>query len=178
MPDTPAGYPSIYEGVITLKDGRTVFNRPILHTDGPLLADLFEKLSPQSRYQRFLVTLKSLSEDMLYNFTHVDYETRCAIVAVIKEERKDTAIAVARYAYDPVEDIADLGVAVRDDWQQLGLGKQLLKKIIQIGRDHGLTRFAAVAEPQNLAIRHIFSDLGYDCKFTSKGGYLHILFSV
>lgn len=175
MPETPPGYPSGYEGLITMKDGRTVFTRPILDTDKHLLTGLFEKLSPQSRYQRFLVTLRSLSEDMLYHFTHVDYESSCAIVAVIEEEGREALIAVARYAYDPIEKITDLGVAVRDDWQQLGLGKQLLKKIIRIGKDHGLSRFEAVADPQNLAIRHIFSVLGYDVEFVSRGGYLHIL---
>lgn len=178
MPDKPEGYPSRYEGLITLKDGRTVFTRPILNSDESLLAGLFERLSPQSRYQRFLVTLKSLSEDMLYNFTHVDYDSRCAIVAVIEEEGKDAIIAVARYASDPIENITDVAVAVRDDWQQLGLGKELLKKIIQIGKDHGISRFVAVADPQNLAIKHIFSVLDYDVKFVSTGGYLHIMISI
>jgi RimJ/RimL family protein N-acetyltransferase len=177
MPDTTAEYPSRYEGLITLKDGRTVFTRPILNTDESLLAGLFEKLSPQSRYQRFLITLKSLSEEMLHHFTHVDYDSHCAIVAVIEEEGKDAFIAVARYAYDPIEKITDLGVAVRDDWQQFGLGKKLLRRIIQIGKDHGVSRFVAVADPQNLAIRHIFSVLGYDAEFVSRGGYLHILIS-
>lgn len=175
MPDKPAGYPSRYEGIVILKDGRKVFSRPILPSDGPLLKGLFERLSPQSRYQRFLVTLKSLSLDMIYNFTHVDYESRCAIVALIEEEGKDAIIAVARYAYDPIEKNTDVAVAVRDDWQQMGLGKQLLKEIIQIGRDHGIKCFVAVADSQNLAIKHIFTELGLDVEFFSGGGYLKIL---
>jgi len=174
MPDKPEGYPSRYEGLITLKDGRSVFTRPILNSDESLLEGLFERLSPQSRYQRFLATLKSLSEEMLYNFTHVDYESRCAIVAVIEEEGKEAIIAVARYGYDPVEKMTDVAVAVRDDWQQLGLGKQLLKKIIQIGKDHGMSCFSAVADPQNLVIKHIFAELDCDVKFISGGGYVHI----
>lgn len=178
MPDIPEGYPSRYEGLITLKDGRTVLTRPVMASDGPLLAGLFEKLSPRSRHQRFLVTLKSLSEDTLYNFTHVDYESRFALVAVIEENGKDSIIAVARYAYDPVEDTTDLAVAVRDDWQQLGLGKQLLERIIQAGKEQGMSRFSAVADPHNLVIRHILAALDCEVKFISGGGYTHINLNV
>ncbi len=49
MPDAPANYPSQYESRITLKGGREVFLRPVLETDAPLLVDLFNKLSPESR---------------------------------------------------------------------------------------------------------------------------------
>ena len=39
------GYPAQYESRLTLKNGREVFLRPVLQTDGDLLVDLFNKLS-------------------------------------------------------------------------------------------------------------------------------------
>jgi len=49
MSDFPThSYPQEHEGWLTLKDKRKIFIRPVLPTDGPLLVDLFKKLSPQS----------------------------------------------------------------------------------------------------------------------------------
>ena len=39
------GYPAQYESLLKLKDGREVFLRPVLQTDGDLLVALFNKLS-------------------------------------------------------------------------------------------------------------------------------------
>jgi hypothetical protein len=46
---------------LILRDGSTVLIRPVRSTDAPLLADGFARLSPQSRWMRFLGTKTSLS---------------------------------------------------------------------------------------------------------------------
>jgi len=159
-------YPSHYESRLTLKNGKEIFFRPILKTDGPLLVDLFNKLSPQSVYFRFLRPLHTLPEELIYHFTHINYESAFALVAVIKEDGKDTIIAVGRYAYDPQDKVTDLAVAVRDDWQYLGLGKSLLSKIITIGKENGISRFVSMISPQNDVIRQTLQNLGYEVKYS------------
>jgi acetyltransferase len=164
------GYPSQYEGSLTLKNGKEVFLRPIMSTDGPLLVDLFNKLSPESIHLRFLTNLPALSEDMLYRFTHMNYESEFALGALIEEDGEDAIIAVARYAYDIHTHLHELAVVVRDDWQHLGLGKQLLEKIIDVGRDHGISRFGGTMDPQNNTIRQLLWELGYEVKYTLRSG--------
>lgn len=44
-----------------------------------------------------------------------------ALVGIIKEDGKDAIAAIARYGYFPEDKITDFGVAVRDDWQHLGI---------------------------------------------------------
>ncbi|MFB3926098.1 MAG: GNAT family N-acetyltransferase [Syntrophales bacterium] len=168
------GYPSQYESRLTLKNGKEVFLRPILQTDGNLLIDLFNKLSPQSRYLRFLRHLHSLPEDMLYRFTHIDYKSDFALVAVIKENEKDAIIGVGRYAYDPQQHLTDLAVAVRDDWQRLGLGKSLLARVVEIGKEHGVSRFESIMDPQNNVIRQILWKLGYKVKYSLRSGSFQV----
>jgi acetyltransferase len=163
-------YPSQYESWLMLKNGREVFLRPILRTDGHLLIDLFNKLSPQSRALRFLSQINVLSEDMLYRFTHVNYKSEFALVAVIKEDGKDVIIAVGRYGYDPQANLTDFGIAVRDDWQHQGLGKSLLVKIFAIGKEHGISRFGSVIDPYNNIIMHILGELGYEVKYSPQSG--------
>ena len=171
MPTTVnEGYPRQYEKRLTLKNGKEVFLRPIWETDGPLLVDLFNKLSDHSRYLRFLGLLSALSEEMLFHFTHVNYNSAFALVAVIEEDGKDAIIAVGRYAYDLNEHVTDFAVAVRDDWQHYGLGKSLLEKTIAVGKEHGISRFVAVLDSRNSIIKQILSELGYDVKYSTQKG--------
>lgn len=172
MPNTSnKSYPSQYESWLTLKNARKVFLRPILQTDGPHLIDLFNKLSPQSIYFRFLRPLRTLPEDLLHQFTHINYISEFALVATIKENRRNTIIAVGRYAYDPQDNTTDIAVIVRDDWQHLGLGKSLLVKIITIGKAHGISRFVSMISPQNDIIKQILWSLDYEIRYSPRSGY-------
>ncbi len=171
MPTTvTAGYPHHHEGRLLLRNGRAVFLRPIRPTDGLLLVDLFNRISPESRYLRFLGHITDLTEQMLYHFTHVDYVTEFALAAVVEEEGEETIIAVARYAVDAEEGIADLAVAVRDDWQRLGLGTSLLSRIIVIGKEHGICRFGSMMAPENDVVKRILRDLGYTVSYRFQDG--------
>ena len=128
-------YPHQYESRLKLKNGAEVFLRPVMPADSQLIVDLFNKMSPRSIYFRFLRNLNALSEKMICKFTHVNYNSESALVAIIQEDAKDAIIAVGRYGYDSDEDITDLAVAVRDDCQDVGLGKTLLKKSLILQRN-------------------------------------------
>lgn len=108
-------YPYKYESWLKLSNGTDIFLRPVISTDSHLLINLFNKISSRSLWFRFLRRIDSLSENMVYRLTHVNYNSEFALVAIIKEDEKDTIIAVGRYGYEPDEDITELAVAVRDD---------------------------------------------------------------
>jgi GNAT superfamily N-acetyltransferase len=167
-------YLAQYESSLTLKDGKEVFVRPIRTTDGDLLVDLFNRISPQSVYLRFLGHLHALPEELLHHFTHVDYESEFALVALAEEDEKDAIIAVARYAHNPGENITDLAIAVRDDWQRLGLGRAMLDRIIIIAKEHGIRRFVSMMDPRNSFIGQTLQRLGYTVKFDLKGAYYQV----
>jgi acetyltransferase len=164
------GYPGQYERRLTLKNGREVFLRPILQTDEHLLVDLLNKLSSDSLYLRFLRPVKILPEELLFQFTHINYSSNFALVAVIQEDGKDSIIAVARYGYDPEENVTDFAIVVRDDWQHYGLGKFLLTKIFTIGKEHGISRFVSIVDSTNHTMKHLLRDLGYTVKYFYKKG--------
>ncbi len=168
------GYPSRYESRLTLKNGKEVLIRPILQTDSDLIIDIFNRISPRSTYQRFLTKLEVLSEDMLHHFTHIDYETDFALVAVVEEGDSDAVIAVARYMYDPAEDNTDLGLTVRDDWQNLGLGKTLLEMLVSVAGKHGISRFRSMMDAGNTIMEKILKDLGYEVKYSLRSGFYEV----
>jgi len=163
-------YPHQYECRLLLKNGREVFLRPILPTDGHLLVELFNKMSPRSRYLRFMTNLRELPEELLHNLTHLDYCNVFALACLVEEDGKDAIIAVGRYSLDPDENIADLALAVRDDWQQLGIGKALLLNIISIGKEHGISRFGSVMDPQNFIMKQTLLELGYQVRYFFRSG--------
>lgn len=175
MPIIPnEGYPAQYESGLTLKDGREVFLRPILHADGPLLIDLFNRISPDSIYFRFLRRLHALPEDMIHRFTHVNYVSEFALVAVIREEGKDAIIAVVRYGYNPDDGHTDFAITVRDDWQHLGLGRSLMERMVSIGRDNGIPSLWSIIDARNNAMRRLLSGLGNEVKYSHQGGFLEV----
>ena len=167
-------YPAKYESWLTLKDGREIFLRPIMPTDEHLVIDLFNRLSSQSIYLRFLRQLHDLPCEMLYQFTHVNYNSEFALVGMTQEDDGDAIIAIARYGYTPQDNTTDLAIAVRDDWQHSGFGKSLLKRIVEIGKEHDIHQFSGMIDPQNRIIKQILLELGYDVNYTLRNGFLQV----
>ena len=163
-------YPDQYESLIRLENGAEVFLRPIISSDRRLLIDLFNRMSAQSIYLRFLRPLKALPENIINQLLSINYHSDFALVAVIGEKEKCAVISVGRYGYDPDEGGTELAVAVRDDWHHAGLGKIMLSKVVNIARDNGITNFTGIMDPQNKIIQKVLITLGYKVKYSMESG--------
>jgi GNAT superfamily N-acetyltransferase len=139
---------SVSSRTVTLRDGASILVRPIGPEDKSLLLDGFERLSEDSRYRRFFMSLSSLSPRMLAYFTEVDHSDREAIIAI--EPRSSQALGVARYgrlSEDP--EAAEVAVAVVDDWHRRGVARALLAELSARAQDEGLRRFVALVQADN-----------------------------
>jgi nucleotide-binding universal stress UspA family protein/GNAT superfamily N-acetyltransferase len=135
---------------VTLRDGARATLRPIAPEDKPLLAAIFERLSEESRYRRFLTTKNELSAVDLAYFVDVDHEDHEAIIAV--DPVSGEGLGVARYIRSPEdEEVAEVAVTVADDWQGRGLGRALLDRLTYRARREGVRRFTALVQSDNLA---------------------------
>jgi acetyltransferase len=125
---------------VTLKDGRHMVIRAIRSDDAEELQDSFHRLSSQSIYMRFLSFKKALSDEEAHQLATVDYTSRMAFVAIYNENNMDIVTGVARYAVlDPDHPkTAEAAVVVVDEYQSLGLGKQLLKRLVLYARSKGI----------------------------------------
>ncbi|MFY9793638.1 MAG: GNAT family N-acetyltransferase, partial [Candidatus Sulfotelmatobacter sp.] len=56
---------------------------------------------------------------------------------------------------------AEVAVLVSDQYQKLGLGYELLRRIVEIARDEKLTQVSAEMLPDNLAMQVIMKRLGF-----------------
>ena len=139
---------------VTLNDGSRVTLRPIRPEDEAALTAFYERLSPESAYQRFFALMARLPPNWARFLANVDYEKRMAIVAVDPDER---LIAVARYEYDEKSKDAELAIVVEDRWQGKRLGTIMMTELLRYAEDHGIHRFRAYVLADNHRMLDIFT---------------------
>jgi GNAT superfamily N-acetyltransferase len=133
--------------------------RPIEPDDRDALARGFDRLSEESRYRRFLSPRGPLSQAELSYLTEVDHRDHEALVAVDPETAEGVGVArFIRSAEDPA--VAELAVAVADDWQGQGVGSLLAAELAKRAREEGITCFTALALAENDGILGLLQDLG------------------
>jgi len=133
---------------ITLRDGLRVRVRQVRSSDKEVLLRGFERLSPESRYRRFLAPMPELTEGMVRYLTEVDHHDHEAIIAL--DEATGEGIGIARYVRDQDRpDVAEVAATVIDDWQGRGLGTLLLELVSARAREGGITSFTALMLANN-----------------------------
>lgn len=157
-----AHYPVVLIDRLVLRDGRVTTVRPVLPQDAPQLQSFVEGLSDRSRYQRFHYGLRHLPVQVLREFTELDYREHLGLIAeVFSADGAQTVIADARLVRSAAGDEAELAIAVADDWQRLGLGARLLRRLLAAARCAGVARVSAELLADNapmhtLLLRHGF----------------------
>lgn len=126
--------------VVSLADGTRVRIRPVVAADKPRLAEGLARLSPESRFLRFLRPVERLSKEELAYLTEVDYRDHFAWGAELATDR--LGIGLARYVrLEEEPETAEAAVAVLDDYQGRGLGSILLDVLAESALENGITRF-------------------------------------
>lgn len=133
-----AEYPAGLVRTRYLFDGSRVTIRPIRPDDAQMEQDFVRRLSNESRYKRFMGTLKELSPGKLKYFTDVDYDRHLALIATVEQGGQDLEIGVTRYVIDPEGTQCEFAIAVDDAWQGTGVAGILMLSLIEAARARGL----------------------------------------
>jgi len=156
-------YPSAMIDRLALRDGRSVTVRPILPQDADAEQAFVSTMSPTSRYRRFHLGMSELPEWMLQAFTQIDYRTHFALIAEANDEVEQRAlVADARYVVSEDGSTAEFAIAVADDWQGLGLGHELMKRLLRHARSAGLTELRGDVLINNEAMLALMQRLDAD----------------
>jgi acetyltransferase len=159
-------YPLKYVAPWTMKDGNEVTVRPIRPEDEPLMVKFHETLSDRSVYLRYFCSLslsRRVDHERLLRICFGDYDREMALVA----ERTDPAtgerriLAVGRMNKLHAGNEAEVAVLVSDHYQKLGLGNELLRRVVGMARDEKLSRVSAEMLPDNVAMQIITKRLGF-----------------
>ncbi len=154
-------YPTKFVRTWQLPDGQIVTLRPIRPEDAAIEQEFVKGLSDESRYFRFMNTLRELTPMMLVRFTQIDYEREMAFIAVIEEGGREVEIGVARYITNPDGDTCEFALVVTDAWQRHGLGRRLMELLIEVARARGLDAMVGHVLANNKSMLELCTDLGF-----------------
>lgn len=143
-----------------LASGKTLTVRLLDLEDQPHLLSIFNQMSPDSRYQRFLQVVDQVSVGRLHQET-----------AKIIEQLPDpgnglilfdgeTAVGAARYI--KVDDqTAEIALSIVDQWQGQGLGTHLLALLTELAIENNIVTLTGTVSNSNEKMWHILHNLPY-----------------
>jgi RimJ/RimL family protein N-acetyltransferase len=161
IPGKSGEYPKELESYRTTKAGLEILLRPVKISDEPLLKDLFYQLSDNSMYRRFISRRKDMPHERLQEFVVIDYSRETAIVASINLGEKEVIIGLGQYSIDPASHTAEVAFVVRDNYQNRGVGFELLSYLTLLARRQGLLGFTAEVLVENRPMLHLFEKMGF-----------------
>lgn len=171
--------PNFEPRVTELREGTEVHVRSIVPEDEPLLQEAVSAMSERSVYFRFFSPVKRLSDAMAHRLAVVDYKDRFALVATThRPGAKERIVGVARYDRAAGTDIAEVAVAVIDEFQRRGLGGALLAILAGVAREHGIKSFSLIVLPENQQMLGLLRKMGWIHQARMAGGVYDISFDI
>lgn len=154
-------YPNQYVAPYRLRNGEEILLRPIRPEDEPKMAEFHRTLSEQTVFLRYagLMQLSTrVAHARLSRICFNDYAREMALVA----ERKDgELLGVGRLTRLRGTRDAEFAILISDPVQRQGLGAEMLKRLVDIGRDWGMERIVADILAGNRAMQTISRKLGF-----------------
>ena len=174
IPGKRGEYPEELETHRTTKGGVEVFFRPVKITDEPRLKEFFYALSDKSLYRRFMSVFKSMPHERLQDFVVIDYTTDMVMLAILEEDGKEIITGVGQYGIHSQTHTAEAAFAVRDDYQGLGIGRELVSYMTYLAQRQGLLGFTAEVLQENRHMMHLFETAGFDLEKRTEEGVYHL----
>jgi acetyltransferase len=152
--------------------GDTLEIRPIRPEDEPLLVKFHHNLSERSVYLRYFSMMKlgqRISHDRLSRLSFIDYDREMALVATrTGADGTPEILGIGRLTKAHGRSEAEYGLLISDLYQKQGLGTELLKLLIEWGRDEGLRQIWAYVLQENVGMLKINKALGFAQKFDAE----------
>lgn len=152
-------YPVHLVSTWTAADGTSLTIRPIRIGDEAIEKAFVHSVSPETGYQRFLST-RIPGADEIERFTHIDYDHEMALVALDEGGR---LCGVVRYVRDASGD-AEFAIVLADDWQRRGLGRHLMRVLIETATKAGVKNLTGITSSTNAGMltlaRHLHFAVG------------------
>ena len=154
-------YPTDLVSSFQTNDGETIRMRPIRPEDALLEQEFVKALSPESRYFRFMSSLRELTATQLARLTQIDYDREMAFIAEIEKNGSKLELGVARYAINPDGTSCEFAIVIADDWHGRGLARRLMGALIDCARSNGLVAINGDILAENSNMLRFVTGLGF-----------------
>lgn len=162
-------YPSQYAGEWVMKNGTRAMIRPIRPEDEPLMVRFHEGVSQRSVYLRYFHMMnldQRVSHERLTRICFNDYNREIALVVEVRPEGAEPEIlGVGRLVKGraPGAD-AEFAILIRDAYQRQGMGIELLRRLVEVGRKEKAGRIVADILDENTGMQEISRRLGFQLR--------------
>lgn len=155
-------YPKELEETITLPNHWELQVRPVLPEDEPALHALVSRASPEDLRRRFFQPIRELSHDMAAGLTQIDYNREMALVAAGPGlPGKAEIYGIVNLSADPNNDQAEYSILVDRGLIGMGLGNQLMRRIIDYARARGIGEIYGEVLKENKPMLQLNEILGF-----------------
>ncbi len=159
-------YPSRHIFTCNAQNGEEFTFRPIRPEDEPLMVQFHQTLSEKSVYLRYFRSFnldQRVEHERLTRICFVDYDRTIAHVVTHKNAAGETEIVAAgRLTRSHAQNQAEYAILVSDGFQGIGIGTQLLRRLLTIGKEEGIATVVAYMLPENRGMRHVSQKLGFE----------------
>ncbi|MFX1263496.1 MAG: GNAT family N-acetyltransferase [Promethearchaeota archaeon] len=146
---------------LQLKDGTPVLIRMYEPDDIDEVREGLKKISDSSFYLRFMTSLGKLPDAQLKKLKRIDQDHHLAICAFDISQDPMVGIGIARYVCCEGEpEVAEAAVTVIDEFQNRGLGTQLLQALAELADANGIQHLRAHVLSNNTPILTIAERAG------------------
>jgi acetyltransferase len=149
-------YPRRYAGTWTASDGTQLVLRPIRPEDEPLMVRFHAGLSEQTVYQRYFQALgldRRTAHERLTRICFNDYDREIALVAEREGDAGPEIVGVGRLSRLHARNEAEFAILISDGFQGRGLGTELLRRLVEIGREENMDRIVAEILENNMGMQ-------------------------
>jgi acetyltransferase len=170
-------YPSQYSWDFALRSGERVAIRPLRPDDEPLVVAFHANVSDQSRYYRYAHAIsrdRLTTHERLSRVCFVDYARELALAAVRTDAARGASaiVGIARLIKSHFAREAEFAVLIADAYQRQGLGAELLRRMVEIGRAEDVGRIVGLTLPDNPAMLRTFGKMGFTITEDSTIGFM------
>ncbi len=164
-------------GQIILHDGTTATIRPAVPTDYAALQSFVERLAPESKRHRFFSAASPQSEVIA---SLCDSADPCSKLTLVVTRIWDGALRIIAAGSYLARDkrTAEVAMVVDDAFHGKGLGTILLERLAMSAIQHGFIHLWAVTHLDNLAMREVFRESGFDIQESCEGGDIEVELSL
>jgi RimJ/RimL family protein N-acetyltransferase len=166
-----------YTVIEKLRDQRPVTIRAIRPGDKALILEAFKGLEASSIYTRFFGPRKEPTDRELIQATEIDFIHNVALVSCVQESSGERIIGTGRYiAYEAPDppSVAEIAFVVEEDYHGQGIASILLKHLLLIGRQQGISRFEADVLHNNKKMLRVFERTGLPVVTKASSDSIHV----
>jgi acetyltransferase len=155
-----APYPRFLEQKLVLRDGASIFARPVRPEDEEMYRRFFHRVTMEDLRLRFFAPVKDFNHVFIARLTQIDYARAFALCAI--DESDGEMAGGVRVMHDPDETSGEYAVLIRSDFKGRGLGWALMKSAIDYARSVGLEKLKGYVLPENRAMLDLCERLGFE----------------